>query len=242
MREPMKVAIARISRGCSERTETGTWLAACFVDPIVPANLIPALDVLDVEPTPLARIKAVMRAREAGYRAGDVLIMIDNDMVPPDDCTGVGDNWYNRAVRFFEDRPGPNVFASPYCGAAPKRDVQAVDINGVRYTRERAALCRHIDQVAGMGTGLMAFDMACFDVIEKAGLLPWFEYTYEDPPYNSRMSSTEDMVFCRKLNDAGGRIYCDWESWSGHAKVEIVRKPEAPANGAAARRKGVARA
>ena len=233
----MRVAIVRIARGLWERCEIGTWLVACYADPIVPADLSFGLDLLDVEPTPLARNKAVVRARQAGFGANDVLIMIDNDMVPPEPTTAIGDNFYNRAVRFLTDHPGPHVFASPYRGAAPKRSVQVIDVQGTRYTPERAAACRHIDQVAGIGTGLFACNMAAFDAIEKAGHLPWFEYAYVDPPCNADMASTEDIVFCDKLNRAGGRIFCDWESWSGHAKIEIVGKPEAPA--AASTRNGV---
>lgn len=221
MNQGTKVAITRISRGSMERVEIGTWLVQCYSDPVVdPGTVLHSLDIIDAEPTSAARGKAVMRLREQGYGPSDVLIMIDNDMVPPDD-------FYNRAVRFLHDYPGPNVFACPYRGAAPKRDVQVMTLDGTRrFDPGEAAARRNIEQVGSMGSGLIACNMAVFDLIERKGLLPWFEYTFKDPPFNTDVACTEDIAFCNKLNKAGGRIYCDWESWAGHAKTEIVGKPE----------------
>lgn len=215
-----KVAIARISRGCNERTEIGTWLVACYSDPVLDDSvLLHALDVIDIEPTSVARNRAVMRARSQGYGPNDILLMVDNDMVPADD-------FYNRAVRFLMDHPGPVMFGSPYRGAAPRRDVQVSDaLSGKRLRVEDAVGKRHIDQVSGMGTGLFACNMAAYDAIEEAGLLPWFDYIYADPPFNSLVKATEDFDFCVKLNKAGGRIFTDWESWSLHCKVERIGKP-----------------
>lgn len=221
-----KIYLARISRGCMERTEIGTWLVQCYADPIVdPGTTLHALDVVDVEPTSVARNRAVLRARA---QKCDVLMMIDNDMTPDLHNNGDPNNFYNRACRFLADNEGkPVAFGAPYRGAAPKREVQVGDY-GRRVTVEEAATKRHIDQVIGMGTGLFAANMAAFDAIEKAGLLPWFDYEYADPPYNSLILATEDFHFFNKLNKAGGKVYCDWESWAGHAKVEIVGKPETP--------------
>ena len=224
----MKVAIARISRGGQERVEIGTWLVACWCDPVVdPGTVLDSLDTIDAEPTPAARATAVLRCRKMGYTANDVLIMIDNDMVP--DIENVGhraDNFYNRAVRFLADHPGPYVIAAPYCGGPPKRDVQVVGVDGKRVMRAEAAKKRHIEQVAGIGTGLFAANLAVYDAVEKAGNLPWFDYRYADEPMRATVSATEDMYFCEKLNAAGGKIFCDWEYWSAHSKTELVGKPK----------------
>ena len=92
-----------------------------------------------------------------------------------------------------------------------------------RFNSTRAMLAR-----GAIGTGLIAFNMACFDVVEKSNLLPWFDYDYSDPPYNTDVSQTEDYHFLHNLINAGGRVFCDWESWSEHAKVELVGKPQLP--------------
>jgi Methyltransferase domain len=211
-----KVMIARIARGCTERTEIGTWLCNCLADP---SQTLKGLDVIDIEPTPAARNRAVMRARAQGYGPDDILIQVDDDMAPH----GL---FYPRAVQFLSERPGPTMFGSPYRGGFPRRAVQALDTTYRRYTEAEAADMRHIQQAGLMGTGLFACTMAAFAAVQEAGRLPWFEYLYADPPFNSMIRSSEDMVFCDKLNHSGGTIFCDWESWSGHAKTEVVGKPQ----------------
>jgi hypothetical protein len=217
-----KVLISFISRGMSLRGPAAIWLVEAFNDQVDPSAQVVGIDLCSAEPTSRARNMAVKRARkEVSLTARDILIMVDDDIHP-----SMG--WYNRATRFLEDYPGPTCFASPYRGAPPERRVEVQHIDGHRFTQEEAANKKDIEQVAAIGTGLIAFNMACFDQVEKANLLPWFEYDYSDPPYNTDVSQTEDYHFLHNLILAGGRVFCDWESWSGHAKVEIVGKPELP--------------
>jgi hypothetical protein len=40
-------------------------------------------------------------------------------------------------------------------------------------------------------------DLRACDVVPP----PWFSYEYDDPPFNTKLASTEDIVFTRN---------CDW--------------------------------
>ena len=219
---PRKVLIAVISRGLNIRGPAAIWLVQAFNDQVDPSAQVVGVDLCSAEPTSRARNMAVKRAREiTNLQANDILIMLDDDIHPALD-------WYNRATRFLSDYPGPTCFASPYRGAPPERKVEVQHIDGHRFTQEEAANRHNIEQVAAIGTGLIAFNMACFDVVEKSNLLPWFDYDYSDPPYNTDVSQTEDYHFLHNLINAGGRVFCDWESWSEHVKVELVGKPQLP--------------
>ncbi len=210
--------LAVITRSLYVRFSVTSWTFECYAV-TNPAYLIYGVNVISAEPTSCARNSAVKQAREHGLSGNDILVQVDDDMVP-------AAGWYARMLQVFTELSGPMAVGSPYCGGAPSRDVNVKRLDGLRYSREEAAACRKVEQVACIGTGLLAANMEAFDVIEKANLVPWFDYEYTDK-YHARPSCTEDFFFCKRLNQAGGRVFCDWESWSGHDKREVSGKPGA---------------
>ena len=64
-------------------------------------------------------------------------------------------------------------------------------------------------------------DLRCLDVLPP----PWFAYEYDDPPFNTRLASTEDVVFSRNLDWLGVPQYCHWSAWAGHVKTYVTGKP-----------------
>ncbi len=216
MAEPRKVMLAVITRSMNVRFSVTTWIFEAY-NVVDPSARVYGVNVVSAEPTSCARNTAVKQARDHGLSGADILMQVDDDMVP-------AAGWYARALKVLADHPGPTAVGSPYCGAAPLRRVNVQRCDGVRYSREEAAYLKNVQQVACVGTGLIAANMDAFDAIEAANLLPWFDYEYEDK-YRCKASCTEDFYFCRVLNAAGGRVFCDWESWSGHDKREVVGKP-----------------
>lgn len=206
----LDVLILRIARGKWERAEVGTWLADCYCQVQSGLKLGRLLHgIIDGEPTSAARNSAVFSARRAEV---DVLVMVDADMDP-------APGFFRRAVEFLADHRGAVVIGSPYCGAPPECNVQAT-IGGARIGRTEAAAMQGIRLVGCIGTGLIACNLAAFDAMEG----PCFDYSYATPG-REQVSETEDFQFTRRLTAAGGRVYADFDSWSGHAKESIIGKP-----------------
>ncbi len=216
MGEPRKVMISVVTKSLNVRFSVTTWIFECC-NVQDPTAVIHGINVVSSEPTPTGRNTAVKQARDHGFTGRDILVQVDDDMLP-----AVG--WYARMLRFLAEHPGPVAFGSPYCGSFPLRQVNVKSLDGVRYSREQYAKHRNIEQIAAIGTGLFAANMEAFDAVEQAGLLPWFDYEYEDA-HHTKVSCTEDFFFCHRLNKAGGKVFCDWESWSGHDKREVIGKP-----------------
>jgi hypothetical protein len=145
----------------------------------------------------------------------DVLVMVDNDMGP-------APGFLPFAVRHLAERRGPIAVGSPYCGAAPDHDVQVMGLRDyVRVPRQAAARREGVEIVGAIGTGLFAVNVAAFDLLQS----PYFAYEYTTAAMTA-LAGTEDFVFCRNLTTAGGRVYCAWDHWSTHYKIEAVGKPE----------------
>lgn len=190
-------------------------------------------------PIPMCRNDAVLTARQQG---ADVLVMLDCDMRP--DCEfGVdplAKPFLPTAFDFLYNHweTGPVVLAAPYCGASPHNNVfvfhwdskrnpreDILDIRLEQYTREQAIRLGGIQPVAAIGTGLMMFDMRIFDLVKP----PWFYYTYNG--METKKLATEDCTFTRDVSMLGHLglgyepLLCLWDSWAGHWKPELVRKP-----------------
>lgn len=219
----MNILIARICRGSWERCEVGDFLVSSFVYAAHNGvNML--LGNVDQEPTTAARNNAVSQALAAGI---DILIMVDDDMVP-------APRFFEQAVQFWNGgktgRGGLNmrpfnkdrcVLGSPYCGSPPGRLVQVLDSDLQRMTRQFAMNRSGIGQVRCVGTGLIAIDLRCLSLIEP----PYFDYDYTDA-VRTNVKWTEDFYFCNRIHEAGGKVWCAWDQWSGHAKTEVVGKPE----------------
>lgn len=207
----LNVLLMHIAHGRNERCEVGTWLVDCYVQMLrgLPVNLGNGL--VDGFPTSTARNSAVLEAQAAG---ADVLVQVDDDMLP-------SLSFFAHAVEFLSHHPGAVCIGSPYCGAAPAHNVQVMRRDFSRFGRDEAAAKTGDELVGAIGTGLLACRLECFERVEP----PWFEYEYADR-YHATLIRTEDIHFTRRLTEAGGRVYCAWDHWSSHAKVEIVGKPE----------------
>ena len=148
---------------------------------------------------------------------------------------------------------GPCVIFAPYCGAPPhpitggEENVYVFhwDLNRnnwekgltrlTQFTRREASQCSGFMEVAAGPTGLIMIDMRVFDHPDL--VLPWFEYEWEGdgarcphcnqskPGYRMQKATTEDVFFTRNCFLAGIPVYCNWDSWAGHVKPEIVGKP-----------------
>jgi hypothetical protein len=110
-----------------------------------------------------------------------------------------------------------------------------------QYTRHEAAQKGGIEEVAAIPTGLCLIDMRVFRDMPH----PHFYYEWEGdgkkcehcgcrkPGIQMKKSSTEDVAWSRDIamhyiasdGRAGGRIYCNWDAWAGHYKLECVGKP-----------------
>ena len=189
----------------------------------------------DDTPITMTRNKAIFDALRLGV---DFLLFVDNDM-DPDKYLGkdpFAKPFFKSSFDFMLDNlSNPCVVAAPYCGPPPIENIyifqwanlqsdhpnKSVDIRLEQFTREEAAQKRGIEEVAALPTGLMLLDMRVFKYLTP----PWFEYEYEDPPYNTKKSTTEDVFFTRNLAIAGVKQYCNWDCWAGHLKTKSVGKP-----------------
>lgn len=128
----------------------------------------------------------------------------------------------------------PATVAAPYCGPPPHecvyifrwalRQSDCPDPTFVleMMNREECAFRGGVEEVAALPTGLILYDLRVFDVLPP----PWYDYEYEDPPYNSLKASTEDVYQTRNASLLGLPQYVAWDCWSGHVKDKIVTKPQ----------------
>lgn len=204
---------------------------------------LPGRDSITISDTPISmcRNEAVRRARE---QKADVLIWVDSDMRP--DCELGVDPLARAFVPEAFDflykhwERGPTVLAAPYCGASPVNNVfvfewdsdqndredRMVNLKLSQYSRTHAYKMAGIQPCAAIGTGLMMMDMRIFDLLPP----PWFYYTYN--PEQTKKLATEDCTFTRDVAMLGHLtlgyepLLCTWNSWAGHWKPELVRKPQ----------------
>lgn len=128
----------------------------------------------------------------------------------------------------------PATVAAPYCGPPPHecvyvfrwamRQSDSPDPTFIleMLNREECAFRGGIEEVAALPTGLILYDLRVFDILPP----PWFEYEYQDAPYNTLKASTEDVYQTRNASLLGLPQYCAWDCWSGHVKDKIVQKPQ----------------
>lgn len=173
----------------------------------------------------------------------DLLLMIDSDQYPDYELSR-GDLearpfWETTFDFIYNHYPkGPCVVGAPYCGPSPHQNIYVFewlnrrnddpnqDIRLGQFTREEAFRMRGIQPVAALPTGLILFDVRCFDLVKP----PYFYYEYEDKD-EAKKTSTEDVTATRDIGMAGQQllgynpVFCNWDAWAGHVKQEIVGKP-----------------
>lgn len=191
-------------------------------------------------PTDKVRNAVVKEAREHGH---DYVLMLDDDQVPDiglRECPERTDMvpFLTSAVDFALAHDGPCLVGAPYCSGPPLQQVLVMKnreyvpdlLDGMglkidKYTRDEASRERGIKQVMGLPTGCLLVDLRVLDVLPP----PWFSYEFDDPPFNTSLASTEDIVFTRNLDWLGVKQYCHWSAWAGHAKSYTTGVPtEAP--------------
>ena len=162
--------------------------------------------------------------------------------------------FWESSLEFVLSSKDPCVVAAPYCGpgryqnayvfqwAALRNDEVNPNLKLEMYTREESARKGGIEEVGAVPTGLCLIDMRVFRNMPH----PYFYYEWEGdglkcercnqrkPGKQIQKASTEDVTWSRDISllwratkgRTGGRIYCNWDAWAGHWKLECVGKPE----------------
>lgn len=215
-------------------------------------------------PITMSRNRAVVNARKAG---ADVLVMIDSDQNPNIHKDDLGFKpFFASSFDFLYKHydKGPVAICAPYCGPPPHENVYVFRWDNDHYagdetpfrlepfTRYEAATMRGISEVAAAPTGLIMYDMRCFELTEPSKLSKsevldrfvqgvftkeramrelsegWFYYEWENG-YASEKASTEDVTQTRDLSLAGmaklgyNPLFCNWNSPIGHWKPWCVK-------------------
>lgn len=193
-------------------------------------------------PITMVRNDFAYRAKQGGY---DVLVMIDSDMGPN---FMAHEPWFkpfwDTSFDFLYDHweKGPVCIGAPYCGAPAggenifvfrwrnNRNAEE-QLSLDQYTREEAYYMGGIQEAAALPTGLIMYDLRCFDLIDT----PWFTYEWKSEAdgvcYYNEKASTEDVQNTRDISLAGitklgyNPVFCNWDSWAAHYKPWPVCKP-----------------
>lgn len=230
----LKLLIANFPYGHSENPDIRKW----FTRTILAAKKDPRIgeiEDMDVDDTPVT----ISRNRVLKYAQDnqvDLVCMVDSDMKPDLYLGQPGPSvkpFFESSLDFMLNHRGPCVVAAPYCGPPPvenpyifrwarlQSDHPNPDMKLISYDREEASLRMGFEEVAALPTGLILIDVRCLQAISP----PWFDYTYADPPFNTRKATTEDVYFTRNLSLAGVPQYVNWDAWAGHHKRKCVGKP-----------------
>lgn len=185
-------------------------------------------------PTDRVRNAACAQGKRDGFH---FLLMIDDDM-KPDLLLGSDDSakeFLPTALDFALAHDGPCLVGAPYCGQPPMQEVmvmknreyapdhpEGMGLKLDKYTRDEAAVMTGFRRCAALGTGCLLIDLRVLDVLPP----PWFSYEFADPPFNTQLASTEDIVFTRNCDWLGIPNYCAWDSWAGHQKTYLTGKPQ----------------
>jgi predicted O-methyltransferase YrrM len=225
------------------------------------------MKTLSDTPVTLTRNRAVRIARELG---AELVLFIDSDQSPN---KHKGEPWFKPFwdVAFehaYDHYPkGPVCIGAPYCGPPPHENIYVFQFGSFatghgdetrisldQYSRAQASQMTGIQECAALPTGLILFDIRCFDLIEpsplpkqtilervQAGRLTiddamwalrdgYFYYEWADQRADQK-ASTEDVTCTRDIALAGQAVLgynpvrCAWDSWIGHWKPWNVGKP-----------------
>ena len=246
MKKRLNLGICTFSYGgnggiSSEVPDIREWMIPLVVG-AAKDERIEEIKVWNLADTPITmpRNRSVLMAREYGV---DVLLMVDSDMKPDIDGS---EQFFPSSFDFLYNHyeEGPVCIGAPYCGPPPNECVYVFrwqnnasesanpDFRLEMYDRHTAARMEGIQECAALPTGLIMYDMRCFDLTEPqtADDNPWFYYEWPDK-FASHKASTEDVTMTRDLSVAGTRalgynpVMCNWSAWAGHWKPKCVGKP-----------------
>lgn len=227
-----RVMFARFPYGGTEYYKCTDWLVKTVVEAKQDRHISEVLH-MSVNDTPITMGRNRV-LKECLKRDVDILLMVDSDMHPDLYLgqRGVKPFWRS-SLDWLLNHQGPCCIAAPYCGPPPHENIYVfrwgrrqsehpnVDLVIDQYCREEAAMRMGMEEVCALPTGLFMMDMRALKSIRP----PWFEYEWEDPPFNTAKATTEDVFFTRNLSIAGVKQYCNWDAWAGHMKSKCVGKP-----------------
>lgn len=231
----VKVLVATFPYGGSEVVAVRNWLVTTAKQMATDPR-IESVHHMDVNDTPItmSRNRVAKFALQSGF---DYVLMVDSDMHPDmylGNPAALAKPFWPSSFEFaLSHRDRPLCVAAPYCGPPPHENVYIfrwankqsdhpnADLSLEQYSREEAAIRAGFEEVAALPTGIFLADVRAFERVKPS----WFEYEYEDPPYNTRKASTEDVFFTRNASLAGVPQYVNWDAWAGHAKYKVVGKP-----------------
>lgn len=184
-------------------------------------------------PTDRCRNAVALESKRAGFH---YVLMLDDDMnidfLAREDLTAKP--FLQSSLDFALAHDGPCLVGAPYCSAPPGQDVLIMkdreyapdNLDGLgkkidKYTRDEAAVMTGIHRCAALPTGCLLIDTRAFDVVDP----PWFSYEYADPPFNTKLASTEDVVFTRNAHWLGCPLFANWDAWASHIKTWATGKP-----------------
>jgi hypothetical protein len=182
-------------------------------------------------PITMTRNAAIADAR---WHGADLLLMLDSDMEPDvhlgePNSKPFMDAAFDRIYEMYDK--GPRLVAAPYGGAPPHEN--AFEFMWSRHANlgdeaaEETMYMSGIQEAAACATGLIMYDMRCFDIISP----PYFRYEWTDAT-ETKKASTEDVQNTRDISLAGiqqlgyNPVEVAWDSWSGHRKNWCVKKPQ----------------
>jgi hypothetical protein len=239
--------LARFPGNSSEHPDSSGWM----MDLVAKLTHDPRFEIVPFRrsdtPITMTRNQAV---RQCLMHKIDYLLMLDSDMKPDPSDPKTGKPLYLGAKPFFDSsfdflqKLGDKAaVAAPYCGASPWNNIfvfqwanrtntfrpgEIEEYELAQFTREQAATLGGIQEVGALPTGLILYDCRVFQGMK----LPIFYYEYKDD-WDTEKASTEDVAQTRDMSLAwyasdgrlGGRVYCNWDAWAHHWKLEEVGKP-----------------
>lgn len=255
-----KILIARYPYGgngaiACEHPSVANWLIR-NVPKMVADERIEEVHFIELADCPITmtRNATIEAAKKKGC---DLILMIDSDQYPDYELTHNQDPlakpFWDTSFDFLYKHwdKGPCVIGAPYCGPSPHQNIYVFHWTNLRnetannpprldqYRREHAAIMSGIQECAALPTGLILFDIRCFDLIKP----PYFYYRYEGdgsrcehcnefkPGVQAKKSSTEDVTATVDISLAGqlqlgyNPVFVNWDAWAGHVKPEVVGKP-----------------
>lgn len=222
------IMLARMAYEGKESSRLVDWLVRqsvyCHSHPLV--EEVYHCAVTRTAPVARARNLAAVTAQRHG---ADILIMVDADIVPPQD-------FIPQVLKVFEeaekrgdgagivvapaicDNGDTNIFAwtQPNCG-----NFQYVGpLTLGRIGALEASYYTGLGEAAACGTGCIAIDTRLFAKMDY----PWFAVEYGDE-METDISTGEDIYFTRTATEQSARIHVLWDHWCEHIKEATLRKP-----------------
>ena len=134
--------------------------------------------------------------------------------------------FFSSSLEWLEKYPG-GVVGAPALLARPKRKSNVFrkskegELDDLTHEQCREAMERpRMERVDSIGSGLLLIDVSVCKKIKP----PWFLDIYWDDTH-SKLRTGQDVYFSHKVIEAGGKVWCNWYSWAGHVKEEVLGCP-----------------